>query len=235
MAAVVDGVPGAWGWPFAKRRREIQSPLVLAARCGPPISALALAMTASLAPRSALSQTAPAPGPAQNATAPPGLWSSTPTPVYRALGGVALGSDFGASVWLATGALSSQDLQSAMLKPLPVGLALGAAAAGATAGALLVTDDRRFMRLSIPIAGGVFVGAMVAGIGGGGWYLSCDDSGRDACEHRAARFFAGSLSLGTFLGGATGLALALSAPPRSADRRASASVFAGPGSLLVKF
>lgn len=149
-----------------------------------------------------------------------------------------LGFDFGASTWLATGALSSKDLKSAMLRPLPIGLALGATAVGAGVGALVVSDDRRLMRLGIPIAGGVVTGSMVAMFGGGIWVLTCNEPQgpeRDACYNRAGRFFARSLAIGTALGGATGLVLALTAPPRSASRRASARVFAGPGSLLVKF
>jgi hypothetical protein len=187
-----------------------------------------------LAPRAARSQTAP-PVPASPTVGPPRI--PPRSPLYPALGATALGIDLGSATWLATGALSSRDLKSAMLKPLPIGLALGAGAVGAATGALVVTDGRRLLRLGIPIGGGVMLGSMVALFGGGGWYLTCNEPAgpdRDACHRRAARFFAGSLAVGTALGGVTGLVLALTVPPRSATDPVGVSVLAGPGSLLLQ-
>lgn len=138
---------------------------------------------------------------------------------YPVLGAAVLGASFGSSTWLAFGALGSEGLRDSMLKPLPIGVALGATAAGATAGALAITDRRRFAKLDTPMAAGVILGSAVAVFGGGAWFLSCEDPRgpeRDACERRAGRFFAGSLAVGTFAGGATGLALALASAPQPA-------------------
>lgn len=143
---------------------------------------------------------------------------------YPVLGAAVLGASFGSGTWLAFGALGSEGLRDSMLRPVPIGVALGATAAGATAGALAITDRRRFAKLATPMAVGVMVGSTVALIGGGAWFLSCEEPRgpeRDACERRAGRFFAGSLAAGTFAGGATGLALALAADTSEPARPAT--------------
>ncbi len=159
---------------------------------------------------------------------------------YPVLGAAVLGASFGSGTWLAFGALGSEGLRDSMLKPLPIGVALGATAAGATAGALAITDRRRFAKLDTPMAAGVILGSTVAVFGGGAWFLACEDPRgpeRDACERRAGRYFAGSLAVGTFAGGAMGLALALAADTSEPARPSSLTLVPhlGGGALRGSF